>query len=252
MRKKDRELIHLTEFQKYCHDFPLGDLEPQEEPDFLIGLCGDKVGIELRDYYFDECFGKGSPSKRQESHRNKIITNVRKAYDLCESPPVNVTITWNENIELSKASHKDIAEKLIKVVKDHIPEPGMTISLGFPNLAWKILPKEIHELWIERSVPQTSTRWDTTGGGALPIVEVKNIEKVIKDKEPKLPKYRESANEIWLLIVASGFSLSAFAKVSAELEGHVFQTSFDKVFFFNFSYSQVLELTISKNNSLYI
>ena len=241
-RKKEIEQAQLQRFRECWPGFPTGEIEPQEEPDFLVRAGDTTIGIELRDYLCDEVEGKGSPSKRQESLRSLTVANAAQEYESQGLPPVDVSVLWNDQLPLTSRGAKNLISRLLELVIQNLPRFGSRIFLGYPGPEWRNLPAEIIALWIDRCRDQRQNFWASHGGGAIPQVGITDIEQAIRLKEKKLPTYRRAADEVWLLVVASGFTPSGFCSIAPELVNHSFETSFDRLFFLQYADRQALEL----------
>lgn len=246
-KKKAREKVHLQRFRECWPDFPAGEIRDHEEPDFIVTTEGTTVGIELRSFYYDELKGKGSHSQQQESLRTQTVDSAARRYQDKGLPPVNVSVLWNDRRPLDKKLVKSLEEPLFNLVKENLPEPRQEVFLGHPDATWKSLPKEIVALWIDRFGPPSESLWSSQGGGAIPCADVEDINQAILAKEKKIPAYRRSAAdlataELWLLVIASGFTASGSCKIAPELEDHCFETSFDRLFFLHYAEGKALEL----------
>lgn len=207
----------------------------------LLKTEGSTIGIELRAFLHDEG-SDGSPSKRKETLRAKVVAGAEQIYKESGFPPVTVSVHWNDHAPFEYSGVPRLAQVLAGLVGRHIPEPSGARRLDYPDPAWREVPPEIHYLWIDRYDPSAGNFWASEEGGAVPEVGISDIERAIRDKEPRLAAYREAADELWLLIVASGFNLSGFCEIGPELDRHVFETGFDRVFFLHYAYCRVLEL----------
>jgi hypothetical protein len=68
------------------------------------------------------------------------------------------------------------------------------------------------------------------------------LQKLMRTKEAKVLSYRQQCREVWLLIVARGFEPSTFGDLGPEVEGYLFESGFDRVFFLHYFDGSVSEL----------
>jgi hypothetical protein len=92
----------------------------------------------------------------------------------------------------------------------------------------------------------SENHWNFVRSGWIPSLKPEALAAVIARKEPKIPAYRESCREVWLLIVAHGFHESSFSEISDETSGYEFVTAFDRIFFFRFFDGDAVELRLRR------
>jgi hypothetical protein len=234
--KKERELHFLARLRDSFPDRLEGIVCLQEEPDFVIKTPNGLLGIEIRQWFYDEVGGKGgSPTREQESLGLETVLKARDLYNSTGMPPISVSVDFNPLYPLSSKDTKHLAKDIASIAKRHVPNPGIHVPIRWPEPNWKELPKEVHSVYISRPREAQEVLWAPEGGGAIPVISSEEIERVLIDKARRLPKYRESASEVWLLLVAAGFSVSGFCRIDPELGRHVFNTEFDAVFFLHHS-----------------
>jgi hypothetical protein len=81
-------------------------------------------------------------------------------------------------------------------------------------------------------------------GAFVPTLTPSELQKIMRDKEAKIPTYRRQCGAVWLLIVARGFEPSTFGDLGPEVEGHQFESDFDRVFFLHHANEYVAELHV--------
>lgn len=84
------------------------------------------------------------------------------------------------------------------------------------------------------------------GWGSLivPTITPSDLQRIMRNKEVKMPSYRRCCREVWLLIVARGFEPSTFGDLSPEVEGYLFESGLDCVFFLHYFNGIVTELHV--------
>jgi hypothetical protein len=81
-------------------------------------------------------------------------------------------------------------------------------------------------------------------GAFVPTLTSSELQKIMRDKEAKVSTYRRQCREVWLLIVDRGFEPSTFGDLGPEVEGHRFESNFDRVFFLHHANEYVAELHV--------
>jgi hypothetical protein len=74
------------------------------------------------------------------------------------------------------------------------------------------------------------------------------LQKIMRDKEAKVPSYRQECQEVWLLIVARGFEPFTFGDLGSEVAGYRFESGFDRVLFLHYFDGSVSELHVCRVN----
>jgi len=205
------------------------------------------LGIEVREWSYDEALSGGSPTRRHESLTFRTALRSQQMYGSLGLPPVNVWVNFNR--PLTEGQLEDLAEKISSIVTRHVPNPGCFASVRHPGPDWKSLPPQVASISIYHPTKEQEIIWVPVGSGVLPVIAPDNIEEVLIQKEALLPKYRESAPEVWLLVVVTGFSTSAFCKIDPNLDRHPFRTDFDRVFFLHEFSEKVVRLQLVANGS---
>lgn len=80
----------------------------------------------------------------------------------------------------------------------------------------------------------------------MPTIAPPDLQEILRNKEAKVPSYRRHRREVWLLIVVRGFEPSTFGDLGPEVEGHPFESGFDRVFLLHHFDGIVTELHIRR------
>lgn len=244
--KKAREWRLLERFRESYAGFPAGFICLQEHPDFLIKSAYGFVGVEVREWAHDEDEGeKGSPTRRHESLSGKIVLRAQELYTLTGLPPISVSVDFHPLYPLRGGEVQRLAAEISSIAARHIPAPGDYTPVFWPEPGWKELPREVASIYIRRPVrEEQEVFWAPEGGGAIPEFSPAHVSEVVGKKECLLPRYRESADIIWLLIAATGYNTSGFCTIDPELQRHTFTTAFDAVFFLHYSENILMPLLV--------
>lgn len=247
--QKKREREHLERFRNACPAFPAGDITETEEPDFIVATLSGNVGIEHTDFHLDDARPGGSPLRAQETLRRQVVSSALSRHESRQLPIVDVLLTWSGQHNLTPRRVKQLTPVLADFVEEHMPGSNQVARIKYPADGWESLPAEITSVRIARFDVLTDNHWDFVRSGWTPSLKPDALSAVIAKKEPKIPTYRQSCREVWLLIVAHGFHESSFSELSDETRGHEFATAFDRIFFFRYFDGDAVELMLRRAES---
>jgi hypothetical protein len=108
------------------------------------------------------------------------------------------------------------------------------------------LPEEVASLYILRRQSISKSSWTPMRAAFVPTIVPPDLQEILRKKEAKVPSYRRHFREVWLLVVARGLEPSTFGDVGPEVEGHRFESGFDRVFLVHHFYGIVTELHIRR------
>jgi hypothetical protein len=80
----------------------------------------------------------------------------------------------------------------------------------------------------------------------VPTLTPPQLQKLVRNKEAKVPSYRQQCREVWLLIVARGLEPSTHVDLKPEVEGYHFESGFDRVLFLHHANEYVAELRVRR------
>jgi hypothetical protein len=235
---KEKELKWFRACQSLCPLFPPG--EPQQnpsharKPDIVFHHIG--LGIEITEYLpKDE---GGSPLRRSEVLRDRILQEAKKTFERSSNEQVVVLVSWDPHQEFSSITKTDVAEQVARTIINMLAND---VNLWLPDWTTpegKFLGRHIGhiDVWPHCERSAWISAESGTGGG-----DVFRVQQVIRGKETLVSKYRETCDNVWLLIVAEGH-LSTFFSPDEDFPSAVFDTSFDQVFVFDAFHHQVRQL----------
>src|SRR5438309_1243072 len=85
---------------------------PGEDPDFLVEVDGERVGLELTELVSSEL-------RKQEEFRVDVIVEARDAYGDSGGPPLEVNVQWHDLAV--RGDRKKIAEGIVGVIDSMAP-----------------------------------------------------------------------------------------------------------------------------------
>jgi len=249
-RKKRQEETYLRRFRENFANFPEGAIIPHEQPDFLVVTHQGRIGVELTEYHIEEPDGgRGSRMRAQESTEGRVLRTASEQHQSKGLPPVAVHVLWNPHQPFSRRRIQELATVLTAMVQEHLPELGQEVTIHRHHSAWRSLPQEVASLRVDRRVNFSKNLWTSVRAEFVPTLTPSELQKIMRDKEAKIPSYRQECRKVWLLIVARGFEPSTHVDLGPEVEAHEFETSFDRVFFLHHANENVTELRVRAASS---
>ncbi len=228
--KKKLESHRLERFKTFLGDkFPDGEVEPTEEPDFLVRGTDRIVGIELTDLYRPTPVGQ-IPDQASESMRKRVIDRARAIYVSRSLPPVLASFFLNDRIHIEKREVERIATQLVDLVAQSIPAIGAKcqIPTGWDDL--RELPSVVHEVSVHRIASVTETFFSNPGSTWVPQLTREDVQRTLTSKDGKCPAYLTKCDEVWLLINADMETMATWFQIEPEVLDETFETPFDRVY----------------------
>jgi hypothetical protein len=235
---KEKELRWFKACQNLCPLFPTGEAEQNpshaRKPDIVFRDIG--LGIEITEYLPKN--EGGSLLRRSEVLRDRILQEAKKVFERSSNEQVVVLVSWDPHQEFSSKTKVDVAEQIARTIINMLAN-GMNLWLpDWTTAEGKFLGRHIGhiDIWPHCGRSVWTSAESGTGGG-----DVCRVQQIIRDKEARVSKYRETCNDVWLLIVADGH-LSTLFSPDEDFSCAVFDTSFDQVFLFDAFRNQVRHL----------
>jgi hypothetical protein len=227
--KKAIELWRLERFKTLIRDFPAGDIEPTEEPDFLIRGPEHIVGIELTDLHRETKAGQ-VPEQATEAMRSRVVARAQGIYNSRELPPVIASFFLDDRIHLKKHEVEDLASQMADLVEINLPSPGSTSKAPKDWEDTQALPSIVHSCSVHRLDAITRTHFSSPGATWVASLTREDIERALYAKNSKYATYRKKCDECWLVINADIESMATWFEFEVEVFQQTFTTSFDRVF----------------------
>jgi len=212
MASKQAEQQALDDLKQLYAEFPDGDIQPHEEPDFLVG---DRVGIEVTEYFRPEEVNDTSPQE-QEALQHRVAEAAANLWRVGAYPTAVVNVIFRRRSQLRKRTVQEVAEELVSVA-------AQSATMG-RQVSSDQLPSDVESLTV---YPYKQVAWLVSGALFPPVVDETELRRIIAKKESKLSQYRRAAAEIWLLIVISGGRRSSLSELQESFT--TFDTAFDRV-----------------------
>jgi hypothetical protein len=254
--KKQHERFLLDRFLELQGISParIQELDP---PDFLIDLEGREVGIEVTEIFIRSNKSEALPQPTKdlllqeiESNTDRIVSKARKIYFDAGNPPVLSTIWLSNRITLDKKKGDQVAG----LIAHQIQSMNLKNSQGG---AWRSSEDENAERSLSDSVAiihaygvpdPRFARWTVGRPGVVAPLTTKHLQDVIDEKAKKFNRYKEKAEEIWLLIFADHTRPSQMFFVAPDFPSDSVSSLFTKTFYCDYVAKEVIDLTRKGQN----
>ncbi|MES2402383.1 MAG: hypothetical protein V4573_20490 [Pseudomonadota bacterium] len=243
--KKDIETWRLERFKSFITDFPVGRIEPTEEPDFLIHAEGGVCGIELTDLHQETKPGQ-IPQQASEAMRHKVVARAEELYSTGQHPPVRATFLLDDRIHIKRTEAEDIARQLADLVVQNTPQQNANVEIPSDWQDFRKLPNILHKLSVYRREQITKNFFSAPGATWVATIERADIERVLSRKEPKYLAYRTKCDAVWLVLNTDIESMATWFELDPERLTEPFQTRFDRLFLVQHFAGKAHELRVRK------
>jgi hypothetical protein len=236
--KKQVEKRWVETLQSQISDFPQGQIDESESPDFLIQTDLGMVGIEVT-RIFRECQSDELPEQRHTAEEQKIVDRAQAIATETNLPPLQVSVFFSSQNRPQKKHREMIAGELVSCIAAKLP-PGDDYAIAVD--ASDGLPSEISGVRVWCSPFFKTPLWQCGTGGVVIEHCVDDMQLAIDNKGAKLPAYQEKCVRCWLLIVADWESPASFYEPSDASLSHDYTSLFDRIYFLEAFSRRVLRL----------
>jgi hypothetical protein len=216
--------------------FPKGPIDDHESPDFLVTTGGRTVGIEMQEFIHGAT-STGAAERHGESVRAAVMNRAQREFEVRHgSTHLYVYAHWSRARALDRHEVRVASKKVAALVEKLVPPlPEVGEAMSGRNAAHSELEEADLAGWLThlkvlRYRPATYGLWASPEWGYA-SQNVEDLETQICAKTPKVPTYRESCAEIWLVLY-SGFLPSGGFEIDV-LRGRRVSSPFDHVVFFD-------------------
>lgn len=247
--KQKRVRLIFEHFSELCDAIPSSSFEvwedtPNDPPDICVGDYD--LGIEITEFYYGSGQG-GSEMKARENAFEQIVAMAKTQFEKQYPVPLRVRCFWSDN-RPKKSQFQDIVSALVDVIQKQLPIiAGQTIRIGWEDFSETCLVHYLHYIGVKALSTSRSGDWGNNQAGWLGNDEVMRFERLTREKEKDLPKYKAQFNAAWLVIVAPGDGLSSTVIPDEPLEPGCISSAFDRVYFYDIFSKQVFLLTQSES-----
>ncbi|WP_129516506.1 hypothetical protein [Burkholderia stabilis] len=245
--KKDVETWRLQRFKSFIANFPEGEVEPTEEPDFLIRGHGRIVGIELTDLHRQTPLGQ-IPEQASEAMRKRVVARAQEIYKNRQLQPVMASFFLDDRIHIRKSEVEALAEEFAELIAANCPAPNSSIEVQQGWEDRRALPSILHSVSIHRLDVVTKPFFSSPGATWVAAITREDVKRALSSKEPKYRSYRTKCDEAWLVINTDIESITTYFEFDHEVLGGPFCTQFDRVFLVQHFAGKAYELNVQADD----
>lgn len=236
------ERRHLTKLKELCVDFPEGELKfaaKGEKPDLIVKGPKKMIGVE-HTRLFHPPSDRGLIRQEQESLRAQAVAKAKQMFETKSDLQLDVAFHFNDTyglavdpslFRMTSAKVDSIAQSLADFVINHVPNVNDWKRIDRYQYRDEI-PVEVRSVDMFRQPDQIEGLWQSPEGGVLARLTPSFLQDAIDRKETKYDDYRKKCNTVWLMMAASGWSISSafdLEQSQGALE-HTYVTRFERVF----------------------
>jgi len=232
MASKDVERAVLAVCVRTVPGFPQARAADHESPDFLVKASNRTIGIEMQEF-IQGAGPEGAEARKAESIRDKIMAMAKRAFE-SRYPGTHLYVYghWRRD-PIDPRLTRELADHLADLVATLIPqrEPGQVMTrrdASYPELEGFGLADHLSNLDVHRYSRATYGLWASPEAGMVSR-DLADLKNQITAKAAKLELYRQSCNEIWLVMY--GLALPSGAFDMEALLGQRLESPFDHVVF---------------------
>ena len=245
--KKDIEAWQLARFRETVSDFPAGEVERHERPDFLIRTTAVTVGIELTQL-FRPSETRTQPLQEGERLREYVCDTAWRIYEKTGGANVDVMVSFSPHVTFRSNRVRAIAEHLARTVRALNVAERSHVRIEYDWDNRELFPDEIIGIRVANFGPDIATVWRPGEAGFVPDTSVDQLQTRITRKALLYEAYRDACDEAWLMLVADGFSISTMFSLTAAAQTATYYGPFERLYYFENFGRRSHRLTISPDH----
>ncbi|WP_434381536.1 hypothetical protein [Melittangium boletus] len=231
-KKRVMEQHHFREFCRHLSDFSADEARSGHPPapDFLITRPSGELGIELTSLSSDR--------RELEERRRMAVLTGQSIYQQNGNPDVIVGIHWLGDAFPEGVSTTLIGRKIARLVESAVQSlSGDSVDLEWGELKENGLDDVFDKIRVKMAPRGVRGHWFTPDAASISISAGADfIKKCVSKKEKKIPEYRKFCDEVWLLLVAEGTSISRTFDIES-LSSLVLESNFDRIYLLDLFHS---------------
>jgi hypothetical protein len=216
--------------------------EEREVPDFIACLEGHTFGVEVTELFIRH--DSDDLMQAQESISDRIVAAARNQYQASGAPPAHVTVCFRPRDDLRRLNRDKIANALATFVGKLNLSEWQRVD-WHPRDGVELLPDQIsfvHALGVPSS---RMAHWGVARAGWVAPLMVESLQARVDEKALRLPSYRHTIAENWLVVVANALKPSQLIEVREDFEPSSISSPFDRTFFYGHPDRAVVELGVA-------
>jgi hypothetical protein len=239
--KKRIERARLMHLRSVYAQFPEGEIEDHEQPDFRVH-GRDVLGIEVTGLHTDS----GIAGRPAEGAWRRVIDDARAEYERRNLPPCQVVIEWHGQPSQSRDAGTPISQSLLATVEEIIAATrDRQVRIEYSGHRGIALPKGVECIDVQRVDDWAEALWDFAQGGLVPAWSPSFIQAAIDKKEQLYDRYREKCDRAWLVLLAEHDYASSWGELTDSSRGYIYITRFERVIVFRTLSGYASELQVT-------
>ena len=229
-RQKEIEKYYFERFSR-SYSLPLGEVEHDDAPDFII-KSNQSVGIEITNFYSKD--GAHLESEQQQNPiRERIIETAQRIYQ--ENGGRNIELSFGFT---TIAKENGLAQKIAAFVSGiNQQESGalpISIFAHIPELSFVYFNAQEYE----------DPQWRLLQVHSTPMMNVERLLEIIKEKEEKSKNYK-ACDSYWLLVVIDFINRAQDQEITNDPLPKIHSSIFKKILIYKTAYEHILEVISS-------
>ncbi|MFH4967466.1 hypothetical protein V8G61_04600 [Gaetbulibacter sp. M240] len=236
----EKEITEKSVFEKFKKsyvNFPSGEIEHIDKPDFIIH-SKEKIGIEITQIFKDDFKSeKGSVLKSFEETTKRVSRELLNLLIEKQIPKCCINIHLNVKEFPIKKSPKEIAKIFLTDILKNIILDNKNYILEITNNGH--LPNVIDSydiIFNEKIKSHEYIESYSAIGGIIDNLKIQNI----LDKKEDSKKSFSKCDKFWLVIKSGELSSDYFPTIQIDKEK--LNTTFDKIFILKFLENEIIEI----------
>ena len=242
--KKQLEILIVNYFRVCYEDFPKGQLNPSESPDFILKMKNrHELGIELTrltpaaiDYHDEN-------NLAHISVREEIVGLSKDLFEQNSVLKLFVKILFSEVELISDGSQISVAVHVVNLIRKAVRNKSGD-SFFKESILGEMLPGGIDEILIVNHPVMQTSAWERANNLGVSNDIVDDIRHAIHKKDKKLHRLyqKQRLNYYWLLITTDRLHGVKTFNLPEKIMNHEFHSEFQHVFLFDLVKANVFQL----------
>ena len=241
--KKQLEILLIQYFREIYDDFPKGQVNPSESPDFIVKMKNQhELGIELTRL---NPVNKNDPDEIQLEQiqiREKIIEVSRNLFEQSSDFKLFVKFLFTENKVIPMEKQILTSVQTVDLIRKKVKNKNKK-SFFRESVSGEILPGGLEEILIVNHPVMQISAWEQANNLGISNDVVSDIRYAIHKKDEKLRLYqKQRLNYYWLLITTDRLRGVKSFNLPDKIMNHEFKSDFQQVFLFDLIKSEIYRL----------
>ncbi|HYW12113.1 MAG TPA: hypothetical protein VE871_09150 [Longimicrobium sp.] len=225
--------LEASYFQAFLHarpDLQLEFIKHQDRPDFLAYCGSARIGVEVTRFSPENQPGLPRPEE-QESLQQWTMELARSIYQRQGGAPMDVKVSFSSDRRIDKRRAPELAAELASFILGNTRAFLVYQHSDFDDILGCSFLPELEALSAFRVPTEGDGAWSANNFGWRRHAGESDVRRVLEGKkEKRIKSYRESCDELWLLIVFDGPYGDIHDDLPVEPVAFTMSTGFDRIF----------------------